>query len=101
MLSDRFLLINDNLYSSRSSHELNEQVFEEYNSNNNEEERIKKVFEMDSHKKVTILHKNSESTDTLKEEKMKYSSFMNTNESNKDFNPYAEIMENEFLKESL
>lgn len=37
-------MINDNLYSSRSSNELTEQVFEEYNSNNNEEERVKKVF---------------------------------------------------------
>ncbi len=43
-------MINDNLYSSRSSNELTEQVFEEYNSNNNEEERVKKISDIEKKK---------------------------------------------------
>jgi len=63
---------------------MNEEVFEEYNSNNNEEERIKKVFELEESfqqkgNKLRILT----SKDNLGD-KIKYSSFIKSNESNRD-----------------
>ena len=42
------LISNEIIFSSRSSNELNEQVFEEYNSNNNDEERISKTLNCDT-----------------------------------------------------